>query len=150
MKNKSIKNILFYIALLPYMILLFICVFYAIIGYGYYLGNTAYGFVAIGNFLGDFFGNVTELYFNPITLCIIILWIGYQIYFFISFKSDKKEKSIYTKEGNEITSKKINLKRILFFISIYVGLYILHQVYLHFSLALIQEEDYLTEQWNMG
>lgn len=117
MKNKNIKNVLFYIALLPYVILLFMCIYYAIIGYGYNLGNTAYGFVAVGQFLGDVFVNIINMFFNPITLCIIILWIGYQIYYFISFKSDKKEK-VVTKESNGSTSKNINLKKILFFVSI--------------------------------
>ena len=72
------------------------CIFYAIIGYGYNLGNTAYGFVAIAEFLEDVFANIINMFFNPITLCIIIfiiiLWIGYQICYFISFESDKKEK----------------------------------------------------------
>lgn len=117
MKNKNIKNVLFYIALLPYVILLFMCIYYATIGYGYNLGNMAYGFVAVGQFLGDVYVNIINMFFNPITLCIIILWIGYQIYYFISFKSDKKEK-VVTKEINVSTSKTINLKKILFFVSI--------------------------------
>lgn len=90
MKNKNIKNVLFYIVLLPYVILLFMCIYYATIGYGYNLGNTAYGFVAVGQFLGDVFDNIINMFFNPITLCIIILWISYQIYYFISFKVIKK------------------------------------------------------------
>lgn len=117
MKNKNIKNILFYIALIPYVILIFICIYYAIIGYGYDLGNKYYGFVAVGQLLADFLANIINMYFNPIILCIIILWIGYQIYYYISFRSDKKEK-IVGKESNGSTSKSINFKNILFFVSI--------------------------------
>jgi hypothetical protein len=51
-------------------------------------------------------------------LCVMILCIGYQIYYLISFKSDKKEKHAYSKENNESTSKNISFKKILFFISI--------------------------------
>ena len=94
------------------------CIYYAIIGYGYNLGNIAYGFIAVGNFLGDVFGNVINLFFNPITLCIIILWIGYQIYYFINFKSDKKENGEYSKESNRYKSKNINFKKILFLVSV--------------------------------
>ena len=119
MKNKNIKKILLYISLIPYIILIFMCICFAVIGYGYNLGNTAYGFIAVGNFLGDVFSKIIKyLFFNPIALCIIILWIGYQIYYFISFKSNKKEKAEYSKESNVYTSKNINLKKILFFISI--------------------------------
>ena len=65
MKNKNIKNILFYIAVIPYIILLFMCIYYAIIGYGYNLVNTAYGFIAVGNFLGDVFSKIIKyLFFN--------------------------------------------------------------------------------------
>ena len=118
MKNKNIKNVLFYIALLPYVILLFMCIYYAIIGFDYGLGELAYGFLAVGIFLSYVYSNIIFImFFNPITLCIIILWIGYQIYYLISFKSDKKEK-VVTKECNGSTSKNINLKKILFFVSI--------------------------------
>lgn len=120
MKNKNIKKTLFYIALLPYVIVLFMCIYHAIFGYnyGYNLEYTAYGIKAVSEFLIDVLVNITQLFFNPITLCIIILWIGYQIYYFISFKSNKKEKAEYFKESNVYTSKNINLKKILFFISI--------------------------------
>lgn len=96
------------------------CIYYSIIGYnyGYYLTDTAYGIKAVSEFLEDVFVNVINLCFNPITLCIIILWVGYQIYYFISFKSDKKEHGKYSKESNVHTSKNINLKKILFYISI--------------------------------
>lgn len=118
MKNKNIKKILFYISLLPYAILFFMCIYYAIIGYdSKYIENTYYGFDSVGIFLGDVYDNIINLCFNPITLCIIILWIAYQIYYFISFKSDKKEK-VVAKESNESTSKNVNLKKILFFVSI--------------------------------
>lgn len=118
MKNKNIKNILFYIAVIPYIILLFMCIYYAIIGYGYNLGNTAYGFIAVGNFLRDAFSNIINLFFNPVALGIIILWIGYQIYYFISFKSDKKETREYSQENKGYNQKNISFKKILFFISI--------------------------------
>ncbi len=116
MKNKSIKNIVFYIALIPYAILAFMCIYYAIVGYGYNLGKTAYGFLAVGNFLPDVFSDILDMCLEPIPLCTVVLWIGYQLYYFISFKSDKKEPVV--QEGNGGVPKTINLKKILFFVSI--------------------------------
>lgn len=118
MKNKNIKDILFYITLVPYMVLVFMTIYYAISGYGYNLGNTAYGVLAVGNFLRDVFSNVIGLFLNPLTLVIIILWISYQIYYFISYENNKKEINKYNKENNKKNAKNINLKKILFVISI--------------------------------
>ena len=96
------------------------CIYYAIVGYnaGYILDNIVYGFVAIRYFLENVFVSVINAFFNPIKLCIIILWIGYQIYFFISFEGNNQKKVVYSKENDSYKSKNINLKRILFFISI--------------------------------
>ena len=115
--KKHIKNILLGIALLPYIIIMIMCIYYAIIGYGYNLGNTAYGFIAIGNFLGDV---LLDLWLdNPnITIPIIVLWIGYQIYYFITFERKKKENKMMLKENTKNTSKNVNLKKIVFYISV--------------------------------
>ena len=120
MENKNIKKILLYISLIPYIILIFMCICYAVVGYGYNLGNTAYGFIAVVNFLGDVYSKIIKyLFFNPVALCIIILWIGYQIYYFISFKSENKEKSKHFQENNGNNKKiYVYVKKILFFISI--------------------------------
>ena len=120
MENKTkkyIKNILLCVALLPYLIIIFMCMYYAITGYGYNLGNTAYGFIAIGNFLGDV---LLDLWLdNPnITIPIIVLWIGYQIYYFITFERKKKEDKTTLREHSKNTSKNINYKKIVFYISI--------------------------------
>lgn len=106
MKNRNIKNILFCISLIPYICLLFMCIYYSIKGYGQNLGCTAYGIVAVGNFLGDVCNKIINLFFNPFALCIIILWIGYQIYYFVSYKS------------NGYKQTRINLRKIFLFISI--------------------------------
>ena len=118
--KKHIKNILLGIALLPYIIIMIMCIYYAIIGYGYNLGNTAYGFIAIGNFLGDVFGIILNLWLdNPIiSIPITILWIGYQIYYFITFERKKKENKMMLKENTKNTSKNVNLKKIVFYISV--------------------------------
>ena len=115
--KKYIKNILLCIALLPYLIIIFMCIYYAITGYGYNLGNTAYGFIAIGNFLGDV---LLDLWLdNPIiTIPITVLWIGYQIYYFITFERKKKENKTTLRENTKNTSKNINYKKIVFYISI--------------------------------
>ncbi len=116
MKNKTIKNIIFYIALIPYAVLAFMCIYYAIVGYGYNLGKNAYGFVAVGNFLPDVFSNILDKCLEPVPLCTVVLWIGYQLYYIISFKSDKKVPA--AQEENAKGSKKISLRKIVFWISI--------------------------------
>lgn len=127
--KKYIKNILLCIALLPYLIIIFMCIYYAITGYGYNLGNTAYGFIAIGNFLGDV---LLDLWLdNPIiTIPITVLWIGYQIYYFITFKKSNKE--------NENPVKKINLRKILFYIAIVCWcLFFIDGIFIFFSNVII-------------
>ena len=118
--NKYIKDILVGIALLPYIVIIIMCIYYAITGYGYNLGNTAYGFIAIGNFLGDVFVIILNLWLNNpiISIPITILWIGYQIYYFITFERKKKENKTMLKENIRNTSKNINFKKIVFYISI--------------------------------
>lgn len=128
--KKYIKNILLCIALLPYLIIIFMCIYYAITGYGYNLGNTAYGFIAIGNFLGDV---LLDLWLdNPIiTIPITVLWIGYQIYYFITFKKSNKE-------NDENPVKKINLRKILFYIAIVCWcLFFIDGIFIFFSNVII-------------
>ena len=117
MEKISIKKILFYLTLIPYAAFVVICIFCAIIGYGYSLGKTAYGIVAIGNFATEAFANLVSMFiYNPvIMICISVLWIGFQIYYLITFKRDRKDKSIGVEEGN---AKKISVKKIFFIISI--------------------------------
>ena len=94
----------------------FTCIYYAIVGYGYNLGKTAYGFLAIGNFLPELFSDILDKCLEPVPLCTVVLWIGYQLYYFISFKSDKKVP--VAQEGNGSSSKKISLRKIIFWISV--------------------------------
>ncbi len=124
--KKKVKNILFGIALLPYIIIIIKCVYYAITGYGYTLGNTAYGYVAIGKYLGDVFNDVIDLVIdfpkNLIAIPIIIMWVGYQIYYFITFDRKKqKQKTGSQKEietDNQTTSTKSTAKRIIFYLCV--------------------------------
>jgi len=116
MKNKTIKDNIFYITLIPYAVLAFMCIYYAIAGYGYNLGKTAYGFLAIGNFLPEVFSDIFDMCLEPVPLCILVLWVGYQLYYFISFKSNKKVPG--AQDENEKVSKKISVRKIIFWISI--------------------------------
>lgn len=116
MKNKTIKDIIFYIALIPYAVLVFMCIYYAIAGYGYNLGKAAYGLVAIGKFLPEVFSDILNMCLEPVPLCILVLWVGYQLYYFISFKSNKKVSGVQGE--NAKGSKKISIRKILFWISI--------------------------------
>ena len=126
MKNKTkkeIKNILFEIAVLPYIIIIIICIYYAIIGYGYNLGNTAYGFAAIGNYLGSISDVMIESFIDfPINLIVIIIWIGYQIYYFITFNRKEQEKETESqkkiKSDNQVTYTKSTAKRIIFYLCV--------------------------------
>jgi len=116
MKNKGIKNAIFCIAMIPYAVLVIMCIYYAIAGYGYNLGKTAYGIVAIGNFLPDIFSDILDKCFEPFPLCTAVLWVGYQLYYLISFKSDKKVDAVREKNGN--ASKKVSIRKIIFWISV--------------------------------
>ena len=116
MKSKGIKNAIFCIAMIPYAVLVIMCIYYAIVGYGYNLGKTAYGIVAIGNFLPDIFSDILDKCLEPLPLCAVVLWVGYQLYYFISFKSNKKVPAVQGED--EKVSKKISIRKILFWISI--------------------------------
>lgn len=116
MKSKGIKNALFCIAMIPYAVLVIMCIYYAIVGYGYNLGKTAYGIVAIGNFLPDIFSDILDKCLEPLPLCAVVLWVGYQLYYLISFKSDKKADAVREKNGN--ASKKVSIRKIVFWISV--------------------------------
>ena len=120
MKN-NMKKIIFYISLIPYIILMFMCIYYAIFGYEYYTitkqHRIDFGLEAVGDTLSDALFFLIDAFSTPAGL-LIIAWVGYQIYYFISYKSNKKETEEYSKESNESTSKKIDLKKILYFISI--------------------------------
>ena len=124
MENKTkkyIKNILLGIALLPYMIIIVMSLYSSITGHESY-GRVYYGFDAIGNYLGDLFNDWINLFvtfpINLIAIPIIVLWIGYKIYYFITFKRIQKENKTEIKENNRNISKKINFKKIIFYICI--------------------------------
>lgn len=111
MRKDNIKRVLFHISLMPYFYVIVMSIFYALVGYGLNLGKTAYGINAIGNYLSDLFSDVLSALFDPIIIIIAVIWISYQMYYFVSVtknieKVNKKEK------------KSINLKKIFFIISI--------------------------------
>ena len=113
MENKSknyIKNILLGIALLPYIIIMIMCIYYAITGYSVeFYEKTYYGLSALGEFLSDVWWEIIDSLMdfptNLIRIPITILWIGYQIYYFITFKRVRKENKKELKENNRNTSK---------------------------------------------
>lgn len=123
--RKYIKTILFGISLLPYAILIYMCICYAIGGYRSPDGEgIIYGFQAIGNLLNNvfFMWFITFAllpYSLPIVL-IICLWIGYQIYYLITFKKSKSKNETENEIENrtEKTMKKTNFRKILFYIAI--------------------------------
>ena len=124
MKNK-VENVLLCIFLIPYIIILIMCIYYGITGYGYCLdGNTAYGFIAIQNyFKQEVFIHLISLFlWNPIIIVIILVWVCYQLcyrmYNFITVKGNNKEGSENYKDDKNSKNKSINLKKIIFFISI--------------------------------
>ena len=109
-KTKKIyKNILLGIALLPYIIIIVMSLYSSIAGHESY-GRVYYGFDAIGNYLGDLFNDWINLFvtfpINLIAIPIIVFWIGYQIYYFITFKRIQKENKTEIKENNRNISKK--------------------------------------------
>ena len=95
--NKYIKNILLGIALLPYIIIMNMCIYYAITGYVYgsALGAIAYGIEAMKCFIGDIYKAIWFSSNSIILLPLIILWIGYQLYYYITF--EKRHKKHLTK-----------------------------------------------------
>ena len=119
--KKYIKHILFAISLLPYAILLYMCICYAIGGYrAPGEEEIIYGFQAIGSLLNNvffmwFITFATLPYSLPIVL-IVCLWIGYQIYYLINLK--KSESETENENENENTVKNTNFRKLLFYMAI--------------------------------
>ena len=149
--KKYIKHILFAISLLPYAILLYMCICYAIGGYrAPGEEEFVYGFQAIGNVLSNvfFMWFITFAllpYSLPIVL-IICLWIGYQIYYLITFRKSKN-KSVNENENenkmeNRNTVKSVNLSKILFYIAIARWcLYFIEGIFIFFSRVMNGERN---------
>lgn len=109
-KKIDVKKCLLYISLLPYLYVIIMCIYHAIFGYDYGLEafEPNYGIDGMMEFLHNFwFDNI--LMFNYIG-AIVILSVCYQIYYFVSYKKNKEVK--------ESKYMKINLKKILFVISL--------------------------------
>lgn len=123
--RKYIKAILFGISLLPYAILIYMCICYAVGGYRSPDGEEIiYGFQAIGNLLYNvffmwFITFASLPYSLPIVL-IICLWIGYQIYYLITFKKSKSKSEIENESDseNKNTVKNTNFSKLLFYMAI--------------------------------
>lgn len=119
--KKYIKHILFGISLLPYAILIYMCICYAVGGYrAPGEEEFVYGFQAIGNVLSNvffmwFITFATLPYSLPIVL-IICLWIGYQIYYLITLKKSKSK--IENEPENKNTVKNTNFRKLLFYMAI--------------------------------
>ncbi len=127
--KKYIKHILFAISLLPYAILLYMCICYAIGGYrAPGEEEIIYGFQAIGSLLNNvffmwFITFASLPYSLPIVL-IICLWIGYQLCYLITFKKSKSKIEIENESENknivknENTVKNTNFRNLLFYMAI--------------------------------
>ena len=121
--KKYIKHILFGISLLPYAILIYMCICYAVGGYrAPGEEEFVYGFQAIGNVLSNvffmwFITFATLPYSLPIVL-IICLWIGYQIYYLITFKKSKSKNESENKNIEIETVKNTNFRKLLFYMAI--------------------------------
>ena len=127
--KKYIKHILFAISLLPYAILLYMCICYAIGGYrAPGEEEIIYGFQAIGSLLNNvffmwFITFASLPYSLPIVL-IICLWIGYQLCYLITFKKSKSKIEIENESENknivknENTVKNTNFRKLLFYMAI--------------------------------
>ena len=141
-KTKKIyKNILLGIALLPYIIIMNMCIYYAITGYVYgsALGATAYGIEAMKCFIGDIYKAIWFSSNSIILLPLIILWIGYQLYYYITFEKTKKENN-----GN--TTKNTNLEKILTFIFICCCIYFASGVLAIFFGSYLMEESVMGDR----
>ena len=119
MKNKNMKEIILYS---PYIVFIFMCIYHAIFGYEDTLRNVIlYGFEAITLVFADALSFIIRVFCGP-GGPLLIAWVGYQIYYFISFKNYEKETMVdakeFNKEINKSTSKNMDLKKILFVISI--------------------------------
>ena len=140
MENKTkkyIKNI----ALLPYIIIMIMCIYYAITGYVYgsAIGATAYGIKAMICFIVDIYKAIWSSANSIILLPLIILWIGYQLYYYITFEKTKKENN-----GN--TTKNTNLEKILTFIFICCCIYFASGVLAIFFGSYLMEESVMGDR----
>lgn len=121
--KKYIKTILFGISLLPYAILLYICICYAIGGYRYPgEEEIIFGFDAIGILLKNvffiWFITFASLPYSLPMVLIICLWIGYQLYYLITFKKSKSKIEIENESENKNTVKNTNFRKLLFYMAI--------------------------------
>ena len=105
------KKVIFYVSLLPYVYLILKCIYHSIFGYEYefYHGKIEYGIDGAMEALNNFwFDNL--FMFNYVTV-IFIVCIIYQLWYFITRKSNKEV-------DNNNAKKKINLKKFFFILCI--------------------------------
>lgn len=108
------KKILLYVTFIPYVYIVFMCIYHSIFGYDITMLETDYGLEAIEDVLFDFLWGIDGVVFNPLKCILVILLIGYQIYYFVSCKKEKSE-------NKKSCMKKINsekIKKALYYISI--------------------------------
>lgn len=153
--KKYIKHILFAISLLPYAILLYMCICYAIGGYrAPGEEEFIYGFQAIGSLLNNvffmWFITFAMLPYSLPFVLIICLWIGYQIYYLITFKKSKNKSESENENENENENqkenrnivKRVNLSKILFYIAIARWcLYFIEGIFIFFSRVMNGERN---------
>lgn len=118
MKNKSLKDILFYITLIPYVAFVIMCIYYAVAGYDDFIRGSVYGIDAAWGFMVEIFANVMFIFLKPIEFCLFFLWIGYQIYYFITYMKNKKESIIGNQQSDKNNHEEIGVKQILYYVSI--------------------------------
>lgn len=134
--KKYVKHILLGITGLPYIIIIIMCIYYAITGYVYgSIGAaTAYGTDAISCFIGNLYLEIWVGHNNIILIPLTILWIGYQLYYYITFEKTKKENN-----GN--VTKNTNLEKILSFIFICCCIYFVSGILAIFFGSYLMEES---------
>jgi len=111
MRKIGMKKLLLYVSLLPYVYCIIMSLYHAMFGYSYDLVGFEddYGFDAIGDFLGEYWlDNV--FHFNFVSVANIFA-IVYPIYYFVTSKKTNNDKV-------ESNIRKINIKKILFVISV--------------------------------
>lgn len=107
------KKKLLLISFIPYILFLLKCLYDSIFGICYHFDKCYYG---VDGFLESFIGGLEEIIFSYYVVFLLLI-VGYQIYYFICVHKTRLEGN--SNGGKTIFSKKrLNIKKILFIISI--------------------------------
>lgn len=70
----------------------------------------------------DILGNIMMIFLEPIDFCLFFAWVGYQIYYFVTYKKRKKEENENYQQNDGVilksSNKKIGVKQILYYVSL--------------------------------